>query len=259
MSHMFFIKVNSANDLSDIKSILDEAKAAGLGEPTIKSLLLAARDRQKYLDFRKATNGKFMRRHKSNGATQCQAQIGRVQEYDRLDLVRDPMGEVVGVPHGDPNAIAIYHGDERVGYVSAKAAEFGGFDGGLAKWLSGRLDKGEPWSCYVYRIVGEGKASLGLRLMFVQEQGESVDDWPDGVDIEAPSDEQSIAMVVIDTLSMDKKLSKVFIHRELLAESIRKEFSKIRSFRIKYGTYSESHIEWLDRQHDNIEKMLMIN
>lgn len=247
-------KMAGAKTAADMKSILEEAVSLSLGEPVIKNLRRLGIDRLKEIKFKMLLKNYWHRQHRVNGALQCQRAIMNTEEYTELTIIPDPMGSHTGNKHEDPYALALYNGDFKVGYISAKPEEFGGLEGGLAKWLSSRLAL-EQWVCYVAAKVGEGKASIGLRIELIRLTGDDTLDWPNQVEIESqPLPEVQIINVEL----MDSKLFDIFIHRELLGEEARAKFRKIRSFRVKYGTYQENYLEWLDTQISNLKNILEI-
>lgn len=249
--------MRGARTAKEIEDCLVKAQKAQIGDAAIKNLKRLAQEKVKYLRITKILNENWHRQHKVNGASQCQPAILASQEYDELVMQLDPNGSYTGNKHNDPNAIALYTFEDalRVGYISAKADEFGGREGGLAKWLSGRIKNGEQWACYVIAKVGQGKASLGLRIELVQLKGQPVTDWPGEVKLESEPPEP---VPVIDMADMDKKLTKIYVYREMLGTEARKEFKKIRAFRVKYGKYNEDCLNWLDTQIENLDFILSL-
>ena len=249
--------MRGAKSAKEIEDCLNKAEESMVGDAAIKNLKRLAKDKVKHLKVMKMLNENWHRQHKVNGASQCQPAILAAQELDELVMQLDPYGSYTGIKHNDPYAIALYtHEDAlRVGYISAKADEFGGREGGLAKWLTNRIKSGEHWECYVIAKVGQGKASLGLRIELIQLKGQDVADWPEQVRLET---EELEPVPVIDMAEMDKKLTKIYVYREMLGVEARKEFKKIRAFRVKYGNYSEDCLHWLDAQIANLDFILSL-
>jgi hypothetical protein len=247
--------MRGANTAQEIDGCLKKAEASDIGNAAINNIRRLAMERIRELKVTTLIAEKWHKQHKVNGSSHCQPAINVCQQFDELVMQPDPLGKYTGLAHGDPNAIALFTLQDalRVGYISAKASEFGGREGGLAKWLSARLGSGERWATYVVAKVGQGKASLGLRVQVVQLRGETPDDWPKDVVIESEAIEPPKP---VSKEEMDEKLTKLYIYREMLGDEARKEFKKIRAFRVKYGKYSEGCIDWLDTQAKNLDFIL---
>jgi HIRAN domain len=97
---------------------------------------------------------------------------------DELEFVREPKNKY------DKNATLLRRMGQpgALGYVSAKAEEWGQLPGGLVAWLAPRLDRGEEWRVFVRKVVGDdpraGKESVGCRITVVQISGSDMSDTP---------------------------------------------------------------------------------
>src|ERR1035437_3528495 len=249
--------IRGAKNELDIAACLHEAIADNIGEAAIKNLRRVARERIKSLNIKNLLDNKWHKQHRVNGSSHCQAAIASTEEYDELTMYPDPLGEFTGNVHKDPNAIALYSGEDnlRVGYISAKAKEFGDREGGLARWLTARINSGERWAVHVVARVGQGKASLGLRVELIQLEGTKPTDWPTDVNVEV---EPIVPPVLVDLDEMDDKLMRIYLHRELLGDIARFRFKQIRSCRVKYGKYSQGCLAWLDEQLTNLDLILSL-
>lgn len=197
-------------------------------------------------------NENFFKEHRVNGALVRQDEIKKCESLDRLIMKRDPLGKLTGEAHEDKNGIALYN--ERtgnwVGYISAKANEFFDKPGGLAAWLAPKLDNGEEWDCYIKYKVGEDKGSVGLRIWIIKLKGE----WAEWDGENAVIDQPVYSPIPEDTKSYDSKLTDILLAFDwvLTEEEDRKMFKSIRNFRYKYGTYSPSHLEWIEAVHESL-------
>lgn len=247
--------MRGANTGKDIEECLKGASEAGLGAPAIKNIKRIGQERLKELKVKQIFSGNWHKQHKVNGAQQYQQAIAACENFDRLELVPDPMGKITGTSHKDPDAIALFvaGSDMLVGYISAKPKEFGGREGGLARWLSNRLRDNEKWAVYVVAKVGQGKKSLGLRINIVQLEGPVITDWPEDVKIEADPISEPEPLNIGE---MDIKLERIFKLRDMLGNEPREKLRKIRAFRVRYGTYSENYLDWLDSQIKNLESIM---
>jgi HIRAN domain len=120
--------------------------------------------------FEHAISGVTM---KGRDGTDRQFLVSKLRKADELLLVREPEN-----PY-DPNAIMIQTpAGKTLGYVSAKPDEWWQLPGGLAAWLSRRLDAGETWRIFVRAVVGGdvrvGKTSVGCRVALVMIAGRKV-------------------------------------------------------------------------------------
>jgi hypothetical protein len=87
-----------------------------------------------------------------------------------LMLEREPFNKF------DQNALKVMYGKRQVGYVSAKPKEFFDTPGGLAGFLSPRIENGEKWRAVIQAVVGGKpgleKQSYGCRIILVMISGE---------------------------------------------------------------------------------------
>lgn len=247
-----------SRDLDELSNNLLIAKNdLDLDDLSKKNLIVFFEEISKSLLVKSYLKKHWNKQHRVNGAQHCQNEISCMSEYDEVFVFKDPFGSYTGNKHEDPNALAVFSGDgksTRLGYVSAKPDEFGGRKGGLTKWLSDRIDN-EKWKFFISAKVGQGKASLGLRIHLIQINGDLINDWPENVKIE-----ESLSLVLPnqpDIAEMDSKLTEIFINRNMLGEEARYKLREIRSFRIKYGRYSENCLNWLDTQIENINSIMI--
>lgn len=79
--------------------------------------------------------------------------VKQCYEGQTLKLVRDKLN-----PH-DKNAIAVYAGNNQVGFISKE----------IAAQLAPKIDRGEQYQCYVANVTGGLDKTYGLNIKVVKE------------------------------------------------------------------------------------------